>query len=195
MHKNQEFGPATDCLTAIAKQRDKVAAIDRENFTVGEQLRKLKNKEEKVTHSFEQTKASLESVKGQIDKLRQEKESLIEKREKKELSKRWFDKLRESKTGEDLVQLEQMIKDAEESVTELSNQIDKLERKIKAQNEQVAEMSAQLVQKEQEMKQLEVKMSEMHKEKLSIESELEEERRNFEREMQRILCEQKLLKV
>ena len=145
-------------------------------------MRELKDREEKVTQSFEQAKSSLESVNGQIDKLRQEQKSLIEMKERKELSKHWFIELRESRTGEDLVQLNQMIQDTEGAVAELSNQIDELETKIKAQNEQIAEMSAQLVQKEQEKKQLEIKMDEVQKEKSSLEKKLEEDRKTFVRE-------------
>ena len=152
-------------------------------------MRELKDNEENVTQSFEQTKSSLESVKGQINKLRQEKDILIEKREKKQ---RWLIKQRGSKTGEDLVQL---IKDTEEAVAELSNQIDELEAKIKAQNEQVAEMSVQLVQKEQEKKQLVIKMDEVQKEKSFLERKLEKDRRNFEMEMQKMINKQKQRQV
>ena len=95
------------------------------------------------------------------------------------------------KTGEDLVQLNQMIKDIEEAVAEFSNQIDELETKIKAQNEQVAEMSAQLVQKEQEKKQMEIKMDEVQNVKSSLESKIEEDRRNFEKELQKMIDKQK----
>ena len=125
-----------------------------------------------MAENFEQAKSSLESVKDHIDKLRQEQESLVEKRVRKQPSIRWLINQRGSKTGEDLVQLNQMIRDIEEAVAELSNRIDKLETKIKAQNEQVAEMSAQLVQKEQEKEQLEIKMDEVQKKKFILRTNL-----------------------
>ena len=193
MHLHQKQN--SDVRTRVTEQRDKVAAIDSEYFTVSERLRKLENRKEKVTRSFDKTKSSLETVKGEIDKLRQEKERLIGKRERKELSKCWFFKQRESKTGKDLVQLEEMIKEAEEAITELSNQIDELERKIKAQNELVTEMSAQLIQKEEEMKQLEIKLDKVQKEKSSCETKLVESRETFERDIEKMMNEQKLLKV
>ena len=119
----------------------------------------------------------------------------MRREKRKKSSRRWLIKQKGSKTGEDLIQLNQMIKDTEEAVAELSNQIDELETKIKAQNEQVAEMSAQLVQKEQEKKQLEIKMDEVQKEKSSLESKLEEDRRNFEDEMQKMIDKQKQSEV
>ena len=193
--KDSRPQPIPDLNALASGQR--MIIEDVQHLTLSEQLRELKDSEENVTQSFEQVKSSLESVKCHIDKLRQEQESLIEKRERKELSKCWFIKLRGSKTGEDLVQLNQMIKDTEEAVAELSNKIDELETKIKAQNEQVAEMSAQLVQKEQEKKQLEIKIDEVQKEKSSLEKKLEEDRKTFEREMQiqMLKYEQKLCKV
>ena len=62
-------------------------------------------------------------------------------------------------------------------------------------SEQVAEMSAQLVQKEQVKKQLEIKMDEVQKEKSSLESKLEEDRRTFEKEMQKMIDKQKQSEV
>ena len=56
-------------------------------------------------------------------------------------------------------------------------------------------MSAQLVQKEQEKKQLEIKMDEVQKEKSSLESKLEEDRSNFENEMQKTIDKQKQSEV
>ena len=56
-------------------------------------------------------------------------------------------------------------------------------------------MSAQLVQKEQEKKQLEIKMDEVQKEKSSLVSKLEEDRKTFENEMQKMINKQKQSEV
>ena len=56
-------------------------------------------------------------------------------------------------------------------------------------------MSAQLVQKEQEKKQLEIKMDEVQNVKSSLESKIEEDRRNFEKELQKMIDKQKQSEV
>ena len=56
-------------------------------------------------------------------------------------------------------------------------------------------MRAQLVQEEQEKKQLKIKIDEVQKERSSLESKLEEDRRKFEMEMQRMMHKQQQSKV
>ena len=182
-------------FSALTYQRERIAAQDTHHSTLNDQLTGLKKKKEKVTKALEHTKSSLEAVKGHIDKLKHKQESLIEKKERKQSSKLWLTKQRASKSGQDLVELDQLIRDTEEAVAELSKQIDKLEKKITAQNDQVAEATAQLVQKEREKKQIEIKMKEIQKEKSSIESKLEEDRRTFDQEMLKMMSELKLSKV
>ena len=102
---------------------------------------------------------------------------------------RWLQRQKNSKFEEELAQIDQMIKDLEETVSELSTQIDELEEMINAQNKQVQQISTQLIQKEKEREQLKTEMDKILKEKTDIESELKEERRLFEREMQRMMYE------
>ena len=125
----------------------------------------------------------------QINELKSEQEILIKKRENKRSSMRWLQRQKSSKFGEELAQINQMINDIEETVSELSTQIDELEEKITAQSKQVKQMSGQLILKEKEKEQLLTKMDKILKEKRHIESELEEDRRLFENEMQRMVFE------
>ena len=125
----------------------------------------------------------------QINELKSEQGILIKKRENKWSSMRWLQRQKSSKFGEELAQINQMINDIEETVSELSTQIDELEEKINAQNKQVKQMSSQLILKEKEKEQLKTEMDKILKEKCYIESELEDDRRLFENEMQRMVLE------
>ena len=187
----QPAGPISD-LGALTRRREQIATKDAQHLALSERLRELKDNEENVQRSFEQTKSSLKSVKEKIDDLKHKQEDLIERRQS---SKQWLFKQRKSQTGEDLDQLEEMIKEAEEAITELDNQIDELEMKIKAWNKQVAEMSAQLEQKEDEKKQLEIKMDEIEKEKSTLESRLKDDRIAFENEVLEMIDKQKQSEV
>ena len=128
-------------------------------------------------------------MKVQINELKCEQENLIEKREKKQNSMQWLQRQKASKFGDELAQINHMIKDIEETVSELSTQIDELEEKINIQNKHAEQMKAQLVQKAKEKKQLETEMNKIQQEKTDLKSELEEDRRKFESEMQRMMYE------
>ena len=160
-----------------------------------EQLNELKEKEEEVTKIVQEAKSTLESFKTQIDNLIYEQDSLIKKREMKNSSKMWLMKQRSSTSGQDLDQINWMIEDIEESVSELSRQKSELEMKIKAQSRHAEQMSAQLVLEEEKKKQLEIEMGKIQKEKLDLESELERDRKFFEGEMQRIINKLQLSEV
>ena len=134
-------------------------------------------------------------MKAQINELKSEQDILIKKRENKRSSMRWLQRQKTSKFEEELAQIDQMIKDLEETVSELSTQIDELEEMINAKNKQVQQISTQLIQKEKEREQLKTEMDKILKEKTDIESELKEERRLFEREMQRMMYELKSSEV
>ena len=90
MHAQDSRAQPIPDLSALTSQRERIATKDAQHLALSEQLRELKDSEENVTQLFEQAKSSLESVKGQIDNLRQEQESLIEKREKKQSSQQWL---------------------------------------------------------------------------------------------------------
>ena len=87
----------------------------------------------------------------------------------------------------DLAEVNKLIRDIDEVVADISNQIDELETKIRTQNEQVAEMKALLDQKEEEKKQLEKKIDDIQKERESLQLILKEEREKFDNEMRRIM--------
>ena len=144
-----------------------------------------------MTVSLEQTKLSLKLVKNEIEKFKFKQGSLIEKIQRKESSRQWLVEQRAFKYGADLVQLNLLIRDTEEAVAELTNQIDELEERIKARNERVHKMTLELAEKEQEKKQLVTMLDEMHGEKEFLEKKLEDEKRNFEDEMQRMMFKQK----
>ena len=155
----------------------------------------LKEKETKVDRILQEAKSSLGSVKAQINELKCEQESLIEKREKKRSSMQWLKKQRVSKFGDELAQINQMIKDIEDAISKLSSQIDELEEKINIRNKHAEQMKAQLVLKAKEKKQLETEMDKIQQEKADLESKLEEDRRKFESEMQRMMYKLELSEV
>lgn len=95
----------------------------------------------------------------------------------------------------DEFQLKQIMRDTEETVAKLNNEIGELEEDIRAQNQQVHEISAQLVLHEREREQLNIEMNEIHKEKELLEMKLEKDRRNFENEMQWMISELTISKV
>ena len=74
-------------LSALASQREEIAIKDTQHSALSEQLTALRKREKKVAEKFEQAKSLLESVKDHIGKLRQEQESLFEKRERKQSSR------------------------------------------------------------------------------------------------------------
>ena len=173
-----------------ASQRKQIATNDAKHSVLVEDLTELKDKEDKVTETLIKARSSLELVKDQIVKLKLELKSLIEKREKKQSSRRWLTKKIASMSEEvDLAEVNKLIRDIEEVVDDINKKINELEIEIKTQNEQVAEMEVQLVQKEQEKKQLEIEMDEVKKKKESLEDTLEEDRRSFEDKMQSLMKE------
>lgn len=192
----QEAKPIPDhIINALAVQREEILNKERQHSAMNDQLNELRAREKNATEAIQQSTSSLESVKNQIDRLRQEHENLTDTREKRKSIKKILIAQRSSRTGEDLAELNKMIKDIEESVAMLSDQINELARKIRKQNEQLFEMTAQLVQKEQEKKQLGVKIDELQKEKTVLESVHEKARREFEHEMLKMMFALKLSEV
>ena len=145
--------------------------------------------------SLEQTKLSLGSAKVKIDELKCEQQSLIEKREKRQSSKKWLIWQRSYTFGEDLIELNQKIKDTEEAVDELSQKIHKLEEMIMTHIKQAEQFKNEQLQSEKERKELKLKIDEIQKEKEDLDCKLKEDRRGFENEMQRMLTELKLSEV
>ena len=176
-------------LHTLTNQRDGIATKDTQYSGLNDQLVELKERETKVDRTLQEAKSSLDSVKVQINELKCEQESLIEKREKKWSSMQWLQRQKASKFGDELAQINHMIKDIEEAISELSTQIDELEEKINTQNKYAEQMKAQLVLKAKEKKQLETEMDKIQQEKSDLESELEKDRRIFESEMQRMMYE------
>ena len=176
-------------LRTLTDQRDGIATKDTQYSDLNDQLVGLKERETKVDKTLKEAKISLGSVKVQINELKSEQESLIKKREKKRSSMQWLQRQRASKFGDELAQINQMIKDIEETVSELSTQIDELAEKINSQNKHAEQMKAELALKAKEKEQLEAKMNKIQQEKKGLESELEEDRRKFENEMQKMMCE------
>ena len=174
-------------LRTLTDQRDGIATKDTQYSDLNQQLVELKERETKVDKTLQEAKSSLGSVKVQINELKCEQESLIEKREKKRSSMQWLQRQKASKFGDELAQINHMIKDIEETVSELSTQIDELEEKIDTQNKHAEQMKAQLVLKAKEKEQLETEMDKIQQEKMDLESELAEDRRRFESEMQRMM--------
>ena len=84
---------------------------DMQHSALGEKLTALRKGERKVAEKVEKVKSSVETLKNHIGILIQHQESLIEERERKQSSSQWLVKQRGSKTGEDLVQLNQIIRD------------------------------------------------------------------------------------
>ena len=179
----------------LTDQRDGIATKDMQCSDLNDQLVRLKEKETKVDRTLQEAKSSLGSVKAQINELKCEQESLIEKREKKRSSMQWLKRQRVSSFGDELAQINYMIKDIEDTVSELNTQIDKLEENINTQNKHIEQMNVQLVLKAKEKEQLETEMSKIQQEKTDLECELEEDRRKFGSEMQRMMYELKLSEV
>ena len=162
---------------------------------LNDQLVGLKEKETKVDRTLQEAKSLLGSVKVQINELKCEQESLIEKREKKRSSMQWLQRQKPLKFGEELAQINHMIRDIEETVSELSAQIDELEKRINTQNKHAEQTEAQIDLKVKAKEQLEIKIDRIQKEKTDLESELEKNRRTFESEMQRMMYELKSSEV
>ena len=119
-------------LSTLASQREGIVIKDMQHSALGEKLTALRKGERKVAEKVEKVKSSVETLKNHIGILIQHQESLIEERERKQSSSQWLVKQRGSKTGEDLVQLNQIIRDIKETIAELSYRITELEKKIKA---------------------------------------------------------------
>ena len=175
--------------------RQEIATKDTKSSSFSDQLDELKKEENKVMESLEQTKSSLGSAKVKIDELKCERQSLIEKREKKQSSKKWLIWQKSNTFGEDLIKLNQVIKDTEEAVDELSQKIDKLEKTIMSHNKQVEQFKFEQQQSEEEIKKLKLKIDEIQKEREDFDCKLKEDRRKFENEMQKMLAELKLSEV
>ena len=182
-------------LHALASQREGIVIKDTRHSDLSDKLRELKESKETMTQALERARSSLQSMEGQIYKLKQEQDRLIEKRNKKKSTKQWLIKQKPSKSEEDLDHLNQLIIDIGEAIIDLSNEIDVLENTIRAQNQQAVEITAQIVQKEQEKEKEQIKMDEVQREKQNLECKLEEDRRKFENEMQKMRNELKLSEV
>ena len=180
---------------AIVEIRQGITIKDTKCSLFGDQLDELKKEETKVIESLEQTKSSLGSAKVKIDELKCEQQTLIEKREKKQSSKTWLIWQKSNTFGEDLIMLNQVIKDTEEAVDELSQKIDELEEAIMTHNKQAEQFKSEQLLREKERKELKIKIDEIQKDKEDLDSQLKEDRRKFENEMQRMLIELKLSEV
>ena len=191
-HKNPQL-----CSPTLAKMRQEIATKDTKSSSFSDQLDELKKEENKVMESLEQTKSSLGTAKVKIDELKCKQQGLIEKREKKQSSKKWliWQKSNTFGFGEDLIKLNQVIEDTEEAVDELSQKIDKLEETIMSHNKQVEHFKFEQQQSEEEIKELKLKIDEIQKEKEDFDCQLKEDRRKFENEMQKMLTELKLSEV
>ena len=97
-------------LSTLASQREGIVIKDMQHSALGEKLTALRKGERKVAEKVEKVKSSVETLKNHIGILIQHQESLIEERERKQSSSQWLVKQRGSKTGEDLVQLNQIIR-------------------------------------------------------------------------------------
>ena len=139
--------------------------------------------------SLEQTKSSLGSAKVKIDELKCEQQSLIEKREKKQSSKKWLIWQKSYTFGEDLIKLNQVINDTEEAVDELSQKINKLEETIMTYNKQAEQFKNEQLLREEERRGLKMKIDEIQKEKENLDCKLKEDRLKFENEMQRLITD------
>ena len=180
---------------ALVEIRREIATKDTKCSSFGDQLDKLKKEETKVMESLEQTKSSLGSAKVKIDELKCEQQALIEKREKKASSKTWLIWQKSYTFGEDLIKLNQVIKETEEAVDELSQKIDELEETIMTHNKQAEQFKNEQLLREKERKELKMKIDEIQKDKEDLDCQLKEDRRKFENEMQRILIKLKLSEV
>ena len=173
----------------LVEIRQQIANKDTKCSSFGDQLDKLKKEESKVMESLEQTKSSLWSAKVKIDELKCEQQSLIEKREKKQSSKKWLIWQKSNTFGEDL---NQVIKDTEEAVDELSQKIDKLEETIMTHNKQAEQFKNEQLLREKELK---MKIDEIQMESENLDCKLKEDRLKFENEMQRMITELNLSEV
>ena len=100
--------------------RKRIATNDAQYTALDEKLTELKEREEKVIETLTTTKSSLELVKDQIDKLRLEQESLIDKREKKQSSRQSLLGKKASMSGEvNLAEVNGLIRGIDEVVTSL----------------------------------------------------------------------------
>ena len=183
------------CSPTLAEIRQGIATKDTECSSFSDKLDKLKKKESKVMESLKQTKSSLESAKVKIDELKCEQHSLIEKREIKQSSRKWLIWQKSYTFGEDLIKLNQKIKDVEEAVDELSQKIDKLEKTIMTHNEQAKQFKNEQLMREKERKDLKMKIDGIQKEKENLDCKLKKDRLKFENEMQRMINELKLSEV
>ena len=171
-------------VKALADQRKEIVTIDARHSALEKQLTELKKMEEKVIEALKETKSSLELVKHQIEKLKLEHNGLIEKREKKQSSRK-FSMSREI----DHAEVNELITDIGEVFADINNQIDEFEKKIKAQNKQIAEMEALLDQKDEERKQLEKEIDDVQKERELLALRLKEARGRFEEKMITLVIE------
>ena len=97
--------------------RKRIATNDAQYTALDEKLTELKEREEKVIETLTTTKSSLELVKDQIDKLRLEQESLIDKREKKQSSRQSLLGKKASMSGEvNLAEVNGLIRGIDEVV-------------------------------------------------------------------------------
>ena len=102
---------APENLLGLASQRKGIAVKDVQHSTLINKLRELKESKEFMTETIEQAKSSLETMKAQISEMNQEHARLIERREKKRSTKKWLFNQKPSGSGEDLLQLDQLILD------------------------------------------------------------------------------------
>ena len=130
--------------------------------------------------SLEQTKSSLVSAIVKIDELKCDQQSLIEKRKKRQSSKKWLIRQKFNTFGEDLIELNQVIKETEEAVDELSQKIDELEETIIKHNKQAEQFKDEQLRREKERKELKMKINEIQKEKEDLDYKLKEDRKKFE---------------
>ena len=175
------------CSPALVEIRQEITTKDTKCSSFSDQLDELKKEESKAMDSLEQTKSSVESVKVKIDELKCEQQSLIEMRERKQSSKKWL--IWKKSRGKDLFKLNQVTKDTEEAVDELSQKIDELEDTIMTHNKQAEEFNNEQLLRERETKELKMKIDEIQKEKEDLDCKLQEDRRKFENEMMRMLNE------
>ena len=183
-HKNSQL-----CSPALVEIKQEIATKDTQHLSFSDQLDELKKKESIVIESLEQTKSSLGSARVKIDELKCEQQSLIEKREKKQSSKKWLIWQKSYTFGEDLIKLNQVINDTEEAVDELSQKINKLEETIMTYNKQAEQFKNEQLLREEERRGLKMKIDEIQKEKENLDCKLKEDRLKFENEMQRLITD------
>ena len=91
--------------------------------------------------------------------------------------------------------MKQLIEDTEKAVIELSEKIDELEEKTRTLEEEAEQVKIQLLKQKTDKDKLQLKVDQTQKEKEVLQSILETDRRQFQKDIEKMTFELKLQEV